>query len=248
MNERRFDPEDLEEVAGLEPGDPALRDLDARPRLRAQLRAYRDFLAPGDVPADARVADAEAGLLTALEREIGVPLGGDAGAGSTTATERHTVRAAGPGSSKRGGWPRRALPGADLRPALAVATLIVVAGAAWLMMSVPRDAGPPIMRGQDPAPSADVLTVKPAPGRLEHGTLRLEWSPSPEADGYAVVFLSIDLEEIVRVEGLEETRLDLVPGAPPAGLESGRRVLWRAVALSGSDEVARSPAQPITVP
>src|SRR5207244_3497054 len=56
--------------------DPRVRALG--PRHRAQLRAYRDFMAPGDAPAGARLEEAERRLGEALERELGLGPGVDA--------------------------------------------------------------------------------------------------------------------------------------------------------------------------
>lgn len=250
MNEGRIDPDDPGEAFEFDPDDPRVRDVESRPRVRARLRAYRDFMAPGELPGNARVAEAEAALRTVLEREIGTPLVGDEASGPSgerIGSAPPVGRGPRPAGSGPRGWFRAMLPG-GMRNAFAVAALIVVAGAAWLVIDARRDDRAPVMRGDDPAMSEEALATKPVPEVLADGLVRLEWAPSPEADGYAVVFLSADLEEIARVPGLEQTHLDLVPGAAPAGLQSGRQVLWRAVAMRGSDEVARSRARPITVP
>lgn len=252
MTERRIEPEELEDLTGLEPGDPRLREADSPPRVRAVVRAYRDFLAPGEVPGDARVADAEARLRNVLEREIGVPLGDDDTAshpwGERVGPSAGAGREPSSGSPGLSGWFRRAMLPRGFRSALAVAGLIVVSGTVWIAMDRGHEGGDPIMRGDGPTATEDVLTPKPVPERLDDGSVRLEWSSSGEADRYAVIFLAADLEELARVENLPEPRLELSPGALPAGLRSGREVLWLAVALRGIDEVARSPAQPITIP
>src|SRR5262245_298736 len=72
MSETPTDPDDLDALANLPPEDP--RVLALGPRTRAQLREYRDFVAPGDAPAGSRAGEAERRLGEALERALGVTL------------------------------------------------------------------------------------------------------------------------------------------------------------------------------
>lgn len=245
MNDRRIEPEDLGGLEGLPPDDPRTRALEGQPRARAQLRAYRDFVAPGDAPDGARVPEAEAQLKEALERELGVTIAGDAEDAGGRAAQRRPKAGASTALPRRGGFwsvfePR-------LRPAFALAALVIVAGGAWLFTATRREGGP-IMRGSAPPVVQGGLVVRAAPERLADGSLRLSWTPAAEAESYAVVFLSPGLVEIVRVDGLRDTFFDLEPRALPAGLERGSRVLWRVVAMRGVDEVGRSPVAALTVP
>jgi hypothetical protein len=237
MSDRRVEPEDLGGLEGLPPDDPRVRDLESQPRARAQLRAYRDFVAPGDVPEGARVHEAEARLGEALERELGTPIGGASGAPSAT-----------PSRPQRGGGFLSMLFAPRLRPALALAALLVVTGGVWLVTATRQKPGGPIMRGTSPAPPEGGVAGSANTERLADGALRLTWTPSAEAESYAVVFLSPDLAEIARVSGVTEPHLDLRPGALPAGLAPGSRVLWRVHAMRGPDELARSHALMVTLP
>jgi hypothetical protein len=239
MSDRRIGPDDLGEFEGLPPDDPKLAELEGQPRVRAQLRAYRDFMQPSDLPDRAEMAEAEDRLKDALERELGVSLSGR----PTGAASERAVAAApgrGPGLFER-------LLGPRLRPVFAALAIVVVAGGAWLWNASRREAGEPVMRGGSP-PAQGELQVESLPQELADGTLRLRWTPSTEATHYTVVFLSPALEELARVPGLTGPSLDLEPGALPPGLAPHSRVLWKVVAMRGADEVAHSPALPLQLP
>jgi len=87
-----------------------------------------------------------------------------------------------------------------------------------------------------------------APEKGPGGSLALHWSAAPEAERYAVVFVSPDLTEIARVEDLAEPSLDLSGASLPPGLDPGSDVLYRVVAMRGGDEIARSRTVAITLP
>lgn len=233
MSDRRIEPEDLGDLAALPPEDPRVRALDSR--ARAQLRAYQEFVAPGQVPEGARVADAERKLGEALEREIGAPVGSPTPAHSAPAAPR-----------RGGGWLGELL-APRLRPALAMAAVLIVAGGVWLITSAPRREGAPLMRGPGPTvPESGLVAAAPKP--LPDGSLRLSWTPAAEAASYTVVFLSPDLAEITRVTDLGTTHVDLRPGSLPNGLKPGTWVLWRVLAMRGEDEVARSSTMSVSLP
>jgi hypothetical protein len=192
------------------------------------------------MPAGADLAEAEARLGAALERELGVPL--DLGAEPAA-----PASSAPPGPRGAGGlW--RALLAPRFRPALAFAAVVAIAGGAWMIAASRREAGEPLMRGPAAVAPGSDLAAGEAPEPLEDGSLRLSWTPAAEAASYTVLFLSPDLTEIARVEGLAESRLDLRPGSLPAGLTPGTQVLWRVLAMRGADEVARSRTLPVTLP
>jgi hypothetical protein len=244
VTDPRTDPDDLAGYEDLPPDDP--RVLELGPRARASLRAYRDFMASGDAPEGAPVADAEAKLGEALERELGVTLGDDPGR-------------APPGTAPaRGGRPRAggfldALLGPRLRPALAFAVLIVVAGGVWLFTSARRGGEAPAMRGgETPVMRGGETGAGDPLGAHVHslggGSMRLEWNPSAEASSYTVTFLSPDLVEVARMTDVRDTHVDLLRGSLPSGLTPGARLLWRVSAMRGADEVVRSRTTTVTVP
>src|SRR5262245_10340451 len=141
VSERPMDP-DVAELADLPHDDP--RVTGASPRVRAQLRAYRDFVAPGTIPEGANVNEAEDRLARALEREIGASL-----------TDVGDDRVVPPAPRREGFW--TTLLGPRLRPVWAAAALIVVVGIVWFVRSGPRT-GEPVMRGA-PAPAAGELAT-----------------------------------------------------------------------------------------
>jgi hypothetical protein len=240
VSDRRIEPEDLGALEGLPTDDPLLRQLESQPRARAQYRAYRDFVAPGDVPEGARVHEAEARLAEVLERELGTPIG-------RTPEAVPGARSAAPARSQGGGGFLSLLFGPRMRPAFALAVMLVVAGGVWIYTAT-RQPGEPILRGGTRAGPLGGPVGGVATGRLADGTVRLTWTPSAGAESYAVVFLSPELAEIARVRGITETHLDLRPGALPAGLMSRSQVLWRVVAMRGPDELTRSSTLTVTLP
>jgi len=244
MSDRPLEPEDLGDLADLPPDDPRRRALESQPRARAQLHAYRDFVAPGDTPEGARVAEAEARLAEALEREIGVTTFEDERSRPATASAARPATERAPRPRARGSWSWLPL---GLQPALAVAALIVVAGGALLVGQRLRDTRERVLRGATHGIEGG-LEARATPRQLPGGRLRLEWAPAPEALSYSVVFLSPELTEIARVTNLGETHLDLRPDSLPSGLRPGGHVLWRVLAMHGADEVSRSRALPLTLP
>jgi len=225
------DPHDeLAPYADLPPDDPRIAALP--PRLRARLHAYREFLAPGDVPDGARPDEAERRLGEMLERELGIAPAGRARAAA----------AAGAGGPRPLPWWTK--PGGRL--ALAFAALVVVVAGSWLATLQTLRPREPMMRGAPDASRGGNLSVRIR--ALADGAVRLEWDTPPGADRFTLVFLSPDLTEIARVPDLQESHFDLRPGALPAGLAPGTRVLWRALALHGPDEIARSRTEAIAVP
>jgi len=193
-------------------------------RTRARERAYREFMAPGDPPDAREAAKAEERLQSVLEREIGVPLG-----------RREPVRGGLFDFLRTPAW----------RPAFA-ALLLVVAGT-WFTTSVLRRKEPPVMRGPGSVLQEGEIALS-APEKGPGGSLALHWSAAPEAERYAVVFVSPDLTEIARVEDLAEPSLDLSGASLPPGLDPGSDVLYRVVAMRGGDEIARSRTVAITLP
>lgn len=236
MSERPFEPPDTDELAGLEdlsPDDP--RVIAQGPRVRAQLRAYRDFVAPDTLPEGARADDAEERLGRMLERELGIP------ASQPSAARAETPRIP-VASEPQGFWTR--LLGPRMRPAIGFAAVLVVLGVVWMVR--PRPAQEPVLRGtQTPASPTELAS---ATVTRSDGSVRLEWLAVAGASSYRVVFLSPDLSEIARVNDLHDTRFDLIDGSLPSGLTPHAPVLWRVHAMSGGDELARSKTISITTP
>lgn len=272
MNDPRIDPDDLARLADLPPDDPRVKALG--PAARASLRAYRDFMTPGEAPEGARVADAERTLLDRLERELGVTIGSESGRTGA----RPAVAA--PGNRPRG-WTAWFAP--QLRPALGLAAAVIVTGGILLYTasqrggeilpppvgeppvspgettppvsgapatpqpgtSAPPVETPPVLRGPDGA-AGDPLSAVSRP--LAGGALRLEWHPTAGATSYRLSFLTPDLTEAGRIEDVAGTHFDLMPGSLPPGLVSGASLLWRVTAMRGADEIARSRTTTINVP
>lgn len=249
--------EDLGALAELPADDPRRRTAEADPRVAALLRAYGAFVAPGPLPDGADLAAAEAHLLAALERELGVPLG-DAARSPVPLPAAPAARSGhepqGNGGTNFFAW----LLGPALRPGLAAAAALLVVAAAWSLLAprgTGRDSGrdAPNLRGPATPGAPGTWDARPAvraigPGPGTAGAVRLTWAPAPGATRYAVVFLAGDLGEIARVDTGTTTEFELAAPALPAGLASGQAVLWRVTAYQGADEIGRSDTLPLTIP
>jgi hypothetical protein len=69
MRDGCFKPDELADLAA---DDPRLAHLEECPRCRAVMMSFESFMDPGDIPAGADVADANARLTAALDQEISV--------------------------------------------------------------------------------------------------------------------------------------------------------------------------------
>jgi hypothetical protein len=224
--------------------------MSERPETTGRQRAYEEFMDPGSLPPGADLPRAEARLLEALEREAGVPLVPDPDPGIARARRTEAPALDAEMSGGLGGRIARWLGAPRLRPAFALAVVLVAAIGVWTQVGPRREGEPPLLRG--PAGSTTETPgawgAQPQATLLGDGRARLAWTPAPEATGYAVVFLTDDLHEIARVGDLEATTLVLDREALPAGLASGQVVLWRVTAYAGADELARSPASTLSIP
>jgi len=193
--------------------------MSERPDESGRERAYREFMTPGPLPENANLPDAEARLLGALERELGVQIA-----------------------------PARIARVSRIRPLLAfAAVLAAAAGLAWTQGALRNRHAAPVLRGSE-TPAPGTWTAHGVATQLGDGRTKLAWAPAAQATLYGVTFLGDDLQELARVDSLASTSLILDRAALPKGLASGRNVLWRVTAYAGRDEVARSPASPLTVP
>lgn len=211
-------------------------------------RAYEEFMDPGPLPASADLAEAEGRLLAALENELGVPIAPLPDA-DVAPPARAPFRP--PGPAPPGGlrglfaW---ATGDRRLRPALALAVVLVMAVGIWTQVAPRRDREAPLLRGPAGTAAPGAWAAFPRATPIDDGRARLEWSPAPQATSYAVTFLGDDLHEIARVGDLVTTTLDLEHDELPAGLLPGQVVLWRVTAYAGRDEIARSATSPLTLP
>jgi len=217
-----YSPEILAELADAPLDDPRRAHLESCPRCRAQLAAYRKFMQPGELPAGAKLPDAEARLDTALSAEI-FP----AEAGSEVVTESAEARAPG---GLIGHWfsdPSRRL--------LSLAAVLVVAMGIVVLTDVgdsPRRA--PVLR-EDSDPITDSFTARAT--TLADGRLQISWSGVAGADGYQIGIFGTDLAEMTRFDAGTDVEMVLDLADLLAGEET---VIWQVIALRGGDEIARS--------
>ena len=183
-------------------------------------RALEEFEKPGPLPEGANLPDAEARLLGALEHELGVRLG------------------APPVRRPRGVRSPRFLAFA--------AALVATAGLLWSLGALDKKRETPVLRG--PAASSGTWNAQQSAKLHGEGRMVLAWTAAPGATRYMVTFLGEDLHEIAHTGTAGETAVTIDRNALPAGLAPGQSVLWRVTAFEGGDEIARSPAAPLTLP
>jgi len=184
--------------------------------------AHEEFVHPGALPEGANLPDAEARLLSALERELGVPL-------DSPVPVKPVLRVVRP---------------SRMKPLLAFAAVfLAAAGLVWSLGALRGDRA--VLRGaSDPGSwTADARVTK-----LDARRTRLTWQAAPRATSYRVTFLSEDLHVVGNAERLQTASYVLDRDALPAGLAPGQTVLWRVSAYAGADEIARSKASPLLVP
>jgi len=146
-------------------------------------RAYEEFVNPGPLPPGANLPDAEARLLTALERELGIPLA----APPLKAPVRRPSR---------------------FKPLLAFAAVaLAAAGLAWSWGAFERR--PDVLRGATAPPGAWVASLQST--RLTNGNARLAWTAEPRATRYEVTILDADLHEVRHLD-TPATSVVVAPG------------------------------------
>ncbi len=240
MNDDRIrEVSDIAELAHLREDDPRRIEAMRSPRTRALLATYQDFLTqpPAEPLPGARLADADRRLAEALDRELALPATAVGDPGAATTEPRRALKDA----------PRRGLLellfAPALRPAFALAAVVLVAGTVWMATSQRRTpTDEPVMRG-DAAGSFRAQIQSQTEGRAT-----LTWTAVTGADHYELRFYAQDLAERGRVDLGPETRVELVAGQLPVGLLSGEVMLWQAFAMKGHDVLAESPTATIRLP
>jgi hypothetical protein len=243
MSDRRIEIEDLGGLSDLPPEDPRRKALESQPSARAQMRAYREFMSPGDDPVREQRREAEARLAEALARELGIA------GGAATDTAAHTRSTRSDLRSQSARSPFLSWLGAG-SPRLAMglaAVLILIAGGA-LIFRMMNERGGEQLRGSITPPASGTWDARPTVESSAEGGIVLRWSAAPGADAYAVVFLGSDLAEVARVADLRGPKLVLERESLPHGLVPGAHALWRVMAYHGADEIGRSSTSPLVVP
>ena len=230
MTERPFSPEEFVRLLSLPEDDPERRQAESTGMLEAWRRMLREFEAPPPStvgPAELASADA------ALERRTRDMLAAGAGA-------RAGSRA--PGSAGPGLLARlaAAMFQPALRPALALAAIVVVAGASWWWVS---DRSQRAVRGVG-GEGGIVVAAHTEPG----GALELTWAPVPGAEGYRARFFGATLRELARLDGIPEPRLRLKRDSLPLGLTAGEEILVEVAAVRGGDVIAVSSSRAVRLP
>ncbi|MEO5617901.1 MAG: hypothetical protein ABIS67_09025 [Candidatus Eisenbacteria bacterium] len=135
-----------------------------------------------------------------------------------------------------------------MKPLIAMAAVVLAVAGAGLVASLLRQPQGDTLRGIAPPAVPGVWEARPEARAMRNAGLMLNWTAAPGADRYTVEFVSPDLDELDRVEGITSLELVLTREALPRGLAPGAQVSWRVLAFRGSDEIARSPAVPVTLP
>jgi hypothetical protein len=230
MSERPFSPEEFVRLLSLPEDHPERRHAEASGRLdawRQMLREFEDPPASNATAAELTSADA------ALDRGMAAVLAARPGA-------RGDSRA--PGSGGPGLLARLAatLFQPALRPAFALAAIIVVASTSWWMVT---DRSTHAVRGVGNESRILVATRTVADGALE-----LSWTPVAGADGYRVRFFGQSLREIARLDDVPRPTLKLERSSLPTGLPAGEEVLVEVAAVRRGDVIAASSPRAVRLP
>jgi hypothetical protein len=217
--------ESFAELASLRPDNPHRLHMESCPRCRARMAAFTAFMEIHPLPEGAWLEDARQRLTASIRRESEVR------------------NRAGRSTSSPFSWFRAGRP--VWRPALGLATLLLVAGF-FLRAGLHRDVDTaPIMRDTvGPAATGGPLAVE----RESGGGIRFLWHPVPSAETYTILIYSTDLVEIARISAGADTTVYLPPdrlailGAPSSP------VFWRIAALQHGDEVSLSPPATLRLP
>jgi hypothetical protein len=221
------DPAEVGRLLDLPPTDPRRRHLDECPRCRSLALSYGDFVAPGPVPSGARPSEAASTLSAALSAAMASPL-------PPALRERRALRFS--------RWLQGVLTPPALKPALAAAAVVIVAGAV-VVGYLSRTPSAPVLRGQ----AGVALALAPLE-RGPEGTIRLRWQPLAGAESYQVRLYSTALVEVARLEPTTETTMLVSRDAVPDSLPSGSTVLCRVAGLRGGNDIALSPVGTLRVP
>lgn len=243
----RPDDERLAELLSLAPDDPRVREAMKDPERRAALDAYRLYRSRA-VPAGADIPDAERRLSATLEREIlgsSQVLRGGEKSGAEQGAEHGAKHGADPGGRSLGerllGWllvPVR-------RPAIGLATIVLVAGGVYLgtrgdgsgaieRFEVVTPSGP--LRGATGGETGSLRTL-PAPD----GSVELEW-PASAAGVYRITLLTPAYEPLAELGPYDEPRARLDPATLPPAARAHAAVFWQV-----TDEGADAPRDGIGV-
>ena len=228
MSDRPFSPEEFVRLLALPEDHPERRQAEVSGKLDAWRRMLHEFEEPGAGDATAtELARADAVMAQRVESMLGTPTGVPPGA----------ARPASGGPSLLAWlasiWSRPAL-----RPAFAMAALMIVAGTSWWMVG---SRAPRAVRGV----SEDGIVVET---RETSEALELTWAPVPGAEHYRIRFFGPALREIARRDDVVEPRLRFERGALPAGIASGEEVVIDVAAMRGNDALAVSKARAVRMP
>jgi hypothetical protein len=229
MNDREFEAEEFERLLGLPEGDPERVRAERSSRFVAWKHMLETFEKPPDELLTPRErAQAEADLAERVRRAV-------ARLGTAEPSRQRPP-------STTGSWLDRWMEGrrsAVLRPALAMAAVVVVAAAGW--WSIDRLNERSAVRSAD---DSSAMALRAIPSRQE---VELRWLAVPGAKMYRLVFSAPDLRDRARIDSLHVTRFTLRATDLPAGLARGELTLVEVIALRENDAITSKPVS-IRVP
>lgn len=218
-------PEMEELIAGTTLADEATsHHVRECPRCRNRLRLWDEFRAAGPAETGAAAQEARQRLRELIDDLATAPA--EAGAGDAARPVRTT------GIIER----FRQLWGAgSLRPALAVASVLIVAGVAFVTWQATHP-GPDLLRGVGPSEQLfELRAPRPVSGGVE-----LSWAPVEGAESYQVRLLTAELTEIRTLPASRTTRLVVPADSLPAPYAAGEVLAYRVVALRSGAVIASS--------
>jgi hypothetical protein len=211
--------EEIGDILALPEDDPRRAHLETCPRCRALVVSHREFLAAHDD--ESAYGEPESRRLDAArERLLAEPRPASA----------HRRSAAPVGGAW---WDRWFAPA--LRPAWAIALVVIAAGVV-LYAARPRTPGSePVLRGGGSEP----MRLSEPELRPDGGVV-LRWRSEAGAERYEVHFYSTSLVEVGQRVAGADTSVTLAPADLPEVYRAGGVLLYRVRAMRGGDAIATS--------
>jgi hypothetical protein len=200
--------------------DPRRRHVESCPRCGARALSYQRFL---EAEAGESLRSEDHARLATLRAEL---TGGPGVSRANTSAMRERARP---------GWREWFKPA--WQSALAFAAVVIVAG-----VFLSRPEGERAVRGPDDARGTATAVA------ARNGDVRFAWPTVPEADRYEVRIHSTGLGLLARFDAGPDSALTVPASDMPPEYRDGQVVLFRVVALAGSDELAAGTARPLQMP
>ena len=214
----------FEDLLMGDPDDPRRTHMNDCPRCRARVTAFAAFMQIDPLPEGARLEEARRHLTASLRDEVERPS---------------------PSRKARTPFSWFRISGPIWKPALGLASLLLIVGIFLRVGSDRRIETGPVLRDAAPAASAGTPLMS---GVSAGGGMELRWREVPSAEGYRVHIYGSDLVELSVLEVRSDTSITLTPDRLAALALSGKPVIWRVGIVRNGDEVSLTPPATFRLP